>query len=92
MEILIKKAEIQDLKRVQELNLELFKKEYKEYDNLLNLDYTFWKTGTKYYKDRIIKDDWCIYICKINNKIIGYICWAISKGEDYRNLPIMAEK
>jgi len=38
MDIVIKNATIDDLKRVQELNLLLFEKEHREYDSSLNLN------------------------------------------------------
>jgi GNAT superfamily N-acetyltransferase len=91
MNILVKPVAIDDLKAVQELNLQLFKKEQKEYDSLLNLNWTFGKVGTKYYKDRILKDDGCVLIAKHGKKIVGYLCGGIRKAEAYRNLPIVAE-
>jgi ribosomal protein S18 acetylase RimI-like enzyme len=93
MDITIKNATLNDLQKVQELNLKLFEKEYKEYDSLLNLDWTLGKVGTKYYKDRISKDDGCVLIAIVDNKIVGYLCGGLipKKAEAYRNLPIMAE-
>ena len=41
MDLYIRKAQIGDLEIVQTLNLKLFEKEYKEYDNLLDLKWTF---------------------------------------------------
>lgn len=92
MNLEIKKATIDNLKDIQNLNLMLFKKEYKEFDSSsLNLNWTFWKEWTKYYKKRLLKDDWCVFIAIINKKIIGYLCWWISKAENYRILPIVWE-
>ena len=91
MNVVIKKATIDDLQKVQELNLELFKKEHEEYDSLLDLKWTFGETGTKYYKGRILKDDGCVLVATVENKIVGYLCGGIKKAEEYRNLPIVAE-
>lgn len=91
MKATIKNATIDDLQKVQELNLKLFEKEYEEYDPLLNLKWTFGKEGTKYYKDRILKDDGCVLIAIVENEIVGYLCGGIKKAEAYRNLPIVAE-
>lgn len=91
MEINIKTATITDLKKVQELSLKLFEKEYKEYDPLLDLDWTFGKIGTKFFKDRITKDDGCVLIAIVENKVVGYLCGGIKKAESYRKLPIIAE-
>jgi len=91
MKVTIKNATIYDLRKVQELNLKLFEKEYEEYDPLLNLNWTFGKEGTKYYKDRVSKDDGCVLIAIVENEIVGYLCGGIKKAEAYRNLPIVAE-
>lgn len=91
MNIVIKNATINDLQKIQELNLKLFEKEYKEYDPLLNLDWTFGKIGTKYYQDRISMDNGCVLVAIIDNKIVGYLCGGLKKTKTYRNLPIYAE-
>jgi len=77
MKVTIKNATIDDLQKIQALNLRLFEKEYKEYDPLLNLKWTFGKAGTKYYKDRILKDDGCVLIAVVGNEIVGYLCGGI---------------
>jgi len=74
MEITIKKATIDDLKEIQELSLKLFEKEYKEYDSSLDLDWTLGKTGTKFFKNRITKEDGCVLIAIVENKVVGYLC------------------
>lgn len=91
MDVIIKTATMDDLQKVQELNLKLFEKEQKEFDSLLNLDWTFGKTGTKYYQDRISKDDGCVFVAIVDDKIVGYLCGGLTKAEDYRILPIVAE-
>ena len=40
-DILIRKADSKDLEDILRLNYDLFKKEYKEYDNSLNLEWTY---------------------------------------------------
>jgi len=91
MDVTVKTATMDDLQKVQELNLKLFEKEHKEFDSLLNLDWTFGKTGTKYYQDRISKDDGCVFVAIVDNKIVAYLCGGLTKAEDYRILPIVAE-
>ena len=87
----IKTATIDDLQKVQELNLKLFEKEHKEFDSLLNLDWTFGKIGTKYYQDRLSKADGCVFVAIVDDKIVGYLCGGLTKAKDYRILPIVAE-
>ncbi len=76
----IRKATIEDLEDIQKLNLQLFKKEYKEYDKTLNLKWTFGKDGTEYFKKRI-KD----------RRVIGYLVGTFHSPEAYRNLNVFAE-
>lgn len=87
----IKEAKIEDLKDIQKLNLLLFEKEYEEYDKFLNCDWTFGKEGEKYFKDKILKEDDCAFIAIEDNKVVGYLAGGLTKGEDYRNLPKVAE-
>jgi len=89
--ITIKKAKISDLKKVQELNLRLFKKEYEEYDGLLNLDWTFGKEGENYYMKRILEDDGCVYLAFKSDEIVGYLCGGLKKLQTYRNIFSSAE-
>lgn len=95
MNVLIRRATLEDLEVVQKLNLKLFEKEHREYDKTLNLDWTFSKEGTQYYKEHITEDDCFTAVAVADNMIVGYLCGAICSGlplgEDYRNLPIMAE-
>ena len=91
MDVLIKTATINDLQKIQELNLKMFKKEHKEYDSSLNLNWTFGKSGTKYYHDKISKNNSCVFVAIVKNQIIGYLCGGLTKAENYRILPIVAE-
>jgi ribosomal protein S18 acetylase RimI-like enzyme len=91
MNIKIERAKIEDLKDVQSLNLKLFEKEYRDYDKLLKLDWTFGSEGTQYYVDRITKPDGCVFVAKDNDKIVGYLAGGLTQRESYRNLPISAE-
>jgi GNAT superfamily N-acetyltransferase len=91
MEVIIRNATLNDLQKIQELNLKLFEKEHKEYDPLLNMDWTFSEAGTKYYQDRISKNDGCVLVAIIDDKIIGYLCGGLTEAENYRHLPIVAE-
>jgi GNAT superfamily N-acetyltransferase len=87
----IRKATLKDLKRIQELNLMLFKKEHEEYDKLLDLDWTFGEVGTKALKENIAGEDSCTFVAE-NEEIIGYLsCGIKTDAEDYRKLPKMAE-
>ena len=87
----VRKAVVGDLKRVQELNLLLFEKEFGEYDNSLSLDWTFGKVGSKYFEDAITKEDSCVFVVEEEGKIVGYLAGGECSVEDYRKLPKVAE-
>lgn len=87
----IRKATINDLKRIQELNFLLFEKEKKEYDKFLNLDWTFGEVGTKCFKKHLTGKDSCAFVAEDNGEIIGYLAGGEIKAEDYRNISKIAE-
>lgn len=91
MVIKTRPATLEDLLEIQKLNSMLFKKEHKEFDSLLDLNWTFSEAGTKYYQDRITKDDGCVLAAVVDGKIVAYLCGGLIKGEEYRILPITAE-
>ena len=87
---LIRKAKTKDLKDILRLNFELFKKEHREFDKSLNLNWTY-KEGKKYFKDRIIKKDGFVEVAEYKGIIIGYLCGGITKGLFYRKKAKYAE-
>lgn len=91
IEIKIQKATIENLRDIQNLNLKLFEKEYKEYDKLLNCNWTFSEEGTQYFKDKILQKNNCSLVAVEKDKVVGYLVGGVTKGETYRNLPKMAE-
>jgi len=68
-----RKANIKDLKSILELHLKLFKKEYEEFDKIINLNWTY-GDGKKYFRGRITKKDGFSEVIEYKNKIIGYLC------------------
>ena len=69
----------------------MFKKEYKEFDKTLNMNWTYDKLGEKYFKDRIIENNGFVEVAERNGKIIGYLCGGIVKGLSYRKKARYAE-
>ena len=49
----LRKAKLDDLDDILALNFKLFKKEYKEYDKRLDINWTY-GIGKKFFRDRII--------------------------------------
>lgn len=92
MNIVIDFATINDLKDIQNLNLLLFKKEQKEYDKKLNVNWPFDEEGINYFTDCIKNENGCIIISKIDDKIIGYLAGRIKINRNKsRNLKNQAE-
>ena len=75
MNMIIRKANIDDLKYVQELNYKLFDLEYNNFDPALNMEQTFSEKGEKYFKE-LIKNG-TVWIAEDNNKLIGYLAGSI---------------
>lgn len=88
---IIRKADIKDLKDILELNYKLFRREYKEFDKSLNLNWTHSKEGKKYFRDRIIKKDGFVKVVEYKRRIIGYLCGGISERLFYRKKAKYAE-
>ena len=92
MSLEIRSATIDNLEDIQILNLLLFKKEYKEFDNTLNCEWTFSEDGKNYFKNRITENDGCAFIALNNDKIIGYLVGKIHEEKvPCRILPLFAE-
>jgi diamine N-acetyltransferase len=90
--ITIRKANESDLKDILRLNLDLFKKEYKEYDKKLNLKWTYGKMGRTYFKKKISEKNGFTFIAENEGKIIGYLCGSLHKSPyDYRIIKNYAE-
>lgn len=83
LKIEIRKATIKDLDDILRLNLELFKKERREYDKLLDMNWTHGE-GKKYFQRRITKKDGFLVVAEHKGKLVGYLCGGISKTESYR--------
>ena len=75
MNIIIRKANIDDLKCVQELNYKLFDLEYNNFDSALNMEWTFSEKGEKYFKKLI--ENGTVWVAEDNNKVIGYLAGSI---------------
>jgi len=87
---LFRKAKIKDLRDILRLNFELFKKEYREFDKSLNLNWTY-KEGKKYFRNRIVKKDGFVEVIENKERIIGYLCGGITKRLFFRKKAKYAE-
>lgn len=71
MNIVIRKATLEDLRQVQDLNYKLFDFEYKNFDSSLNMGWTFSEEGEKYFRKVIEKGT--VWLAVDDDKIIGYL-------------------
>jgi len=83
LKIEIRKATVKDLDGILRLNFELFKKEYREYDKTLDLDWTQ-RGGEKYFRNRIAKSDGFVAVAESGGKLVGYLCGGMPKMEAHR--------
>lgn len=81
-EITITKGTINDLAQIQKLNQKLFIKEEKEYDVLLNTNWSVEEMGENYFRKVLTEKNRTVYIAKTSGEIIGYL--AASSNIDYR--------
>lgn len=68
----IRKATIEDLPTIQQLNHLLFLKEGKEYDPILNTDWPLEEAGEKYFRKAIEDEDRVALIAESAGTIVGY--------------------
>ena len=81
MRINIRKANINDLIHIQNLNNSLFDLEYNNYDSTLKLGWPFEKDGEEYFIDKIKNN--LIFVADINGKIVGYLAGNILEEISY---------
>ena len=81
MEISVKKADITYLKDIQNLNNQLFKLEYNNFDPALKLGWTYEKDGEEYFKDMLNNE--IVYVALDKEKVVGYLAGSINIQESY---------
>ena len=86
MEFTIKKATIDDLNTIQELNNKLFELEYNNFDPSLKIGWPFEIAGEEYFKDLI--ENQIIYLAIMNKEIVGYLAGSIHVENSYNTTSI----
>lgn len=82
----IRRATIEDLKNVQELNSELFKKEDQDFGQNFDDTWSFSEDGTKCINGWIQNENSAVFVAEEENKIVGYAAGEI------RELPVWRKK
>ena len=81
MKIDIRKANMNDLIHIQNLNNSLFDLEYNNYDSTLKLGWPFEKEGEEYLIDRIKNN--LVFVAEIDEKIVGYLAGSVLEEMSY---------
>lgn len=79
----IRRANINDLRKIQELNNELFDLELNSSDHTLVRNWPLSIEGEEYFKDLILKD--YVYVCVDSGEIVGYLAGSIVDVSYIRN-------
>jgi len=89
--ISIRKATIEDLRIIQELNNKLCKRENIDFDSTVNPEFANSDGGLSYFKNALASDENLALIAEDANTPIGYIVGGIEKVGDFRNIPNLCE-
>ena len=81
MNVIIRKANIEDTKSVQELYFRLFELEYNNFDATINVEWPISGAGEKYFKELI--NEGTVWVAVDNGKVIGYLAGRIIGKPDY---------
>ena len=83
-EIFIRKAQLEDLNIIQNLNNELFKLEKENYDSTLVRDWSLSEDGKQYFEDLIINN--YVIVAIKDDKIVGYLAGSINEKGSYEEI------
>lgn len=79
--IVIRKAHIQDLNSIQELNNKLFELEYENFDDTLKVGWPFEEDGKEYFENMINNE--IVFVAMDGEKIVGYLAGSICEQISY---------
>lgn len=83
-DIVIRKAILDDLETIQQLNYELFVLESNNFDDTLIVDWSLSDDGRQYFISSINND--ITLVAVVNNKIVGYIIGSLDTEGSYNNI------
>ena len=82
--IIIRRATIDDLQIVQNLNNSLFELEKENYDSTLVINWPLTEEGRKYFEDLIINK--YVVLALVGNVIVGYLAGTIEEKGSYEEI------
>ena len=77
----IRKANLQDLSSIQELNNKLFELEYENFDDTLKVGWPFEEDGKEYFENMINNE--IVFVAMDGVKIVGYLAGSICEQISY---------
>lgn len=83
-DVTIRKASIEDLRDIQELNNDLFKLEKENYDSTLIENWPLSKDGEDYFTDLI--NNHYVLVALLDNEIVGYLAGSINEKGSYEEI------
>lgn len=83
-DIFIRKANLEDLTIIQNLNNELFKLEKENYDSTLVREWPLTDEGKEYFEDLI--NNHYVIVAVLDNEIIGYLAGTINEQVSYEEI------
>lgn len=90
MKATIRKAEMNDLKAIQDLNYKLFLWDY-DRDPTLNVDWPYEEVGKDYFVKRISGESGVCFVAEQDNHIVGYVAGRVSKEIDKTDTILRSE-
>ena len=82
--LLIRKANLNDLSYIQELNNNLFDLELENYDPTLVKDWAISNDGKMYFEDLI--NNHYVVVALLDDEIVGYLAGTINEKGSYENI------
>ena len=82
--MIIRKANIDDLYEIQKLNKELFELEFKNFDSTLIADWPLTQEGKEYF-EKAIKNDIVLVAC-VDQEVVGYLTGSLNSQYSYNNI------
>lgn len=82
--LLIKKATLEDLKTIQNLNNQLFELEKENYDSTLVSNWPLTNEGKLYFEDLI--NNHYVIVAILNDEIVGYLAGTINEKGSYEEV------
>jgi GNAT superfamily N-acetyltransferase len=77
MQLKIKKATKDDFQTIQKLNFLLFKKEQKDFDNTLKINWPFTTEGEKYFQYLMESNNGQVWLALVDGEPVGYLAGKI---------------